>query len=37
MEKEEKNNQKIIEVTENQYRTAQEARRGITHVYHLSA
>ena len=34
IEKEEKSNQKIIEVTENRYRTAQEARRGITHDYH---
>lgn len=34
IEKEEKTNQKIIEVTENRYKTAQEARRSITHDYH---
>ncbi len=34
IEKEEKDNQEKIEVTENRYRTAQEARRGITYVYH---
>lgn len=34
IEKEEKANQKAIEVTEIQYKTAQEARRNITHVYH---
>lgn len=34
IEKEEKDNQNKIEVTEKRYLTAQEARRGITHVYH---
>ncbi len=34
IEKEEKANQKTIEVAENRYKTAQEARRGITHNYH---
>lgn len=34
IEKEEKANQKTIEVAENRYKTAQEARRGITHDYH---
>jgi hypothetical protein len=34
IEKEEEANQKTIEVAENRYKTAQEARRGITHDYH---
>jgi hypothetical protein len=34
IEKEEKANRKTIEITENRYKTAQEARRGITHCYH---
>lgn len=34
IEKEEKANQKTIEVAENRYKTAQEARRDITHSYH---
>lgn len=34
IEKEEKANQIKIEVTENQYKMAQEARRAITHDYH---
>lgn len=34
IEKEEKANQKNIEATERRYKTAQEARRGITHAYH---
>jgi hypothetical protein len=34
IEKEKKANQKTIEITENRYKTAQEARRGITHDYH---
>lgn len=34
IEKEEKANQKKIEVAEERYMTAQQARRGITHVYH---
>lgn len=34
IEKEEKDNQKNIEVAENRYRTAQQARRDITHGYH---
>ena len=34
IEKEEKANQKAIEVAENRYKTAQEARRSITHDYH---
>ena len=34
IEKEEKANHKEIEVTEKQYKIAQEARRSITHAYH---
>lgn len=34
IEREEKANQKNIETTEHQYKTAQEARRGITYAYH---
>ena len=34
IEKEEKANRKTIEITENRYKTAQEARREITHDYH---
>lgn len=37
IEKEEEANQKTIEVVENRYKMAQEARRGITHDYHLLA
>ena len=34
IEEEEKANQKTIEVTENRYKMAQEAGRGIMHDYH---